>query len=315
MVRSAISLARAYPGGESRKIRQVVAEMDVPATFASQILADLVKSGIATSKAGKDGGYRLSRPPDKIRLLDVVEAGEGPLRAERCALGNGPCRWGEVCPLHETWQAATAALREVLATTTLAELVDNDMALEAGTYDVPADSHRHALPVVEISDTVQVEATRADCAALLETSEGWIAEVVESSYAGAEPYRARLDPVGPPWLGAVTASVSVTSAKRTGDDHSGGARLALAWETMAGSRLASRFEGALGVSELDPRRGQVLLVGRFRPPAELASHTASDVAVQLSHLVVRHFLRNLAGKLEELALTSQEHLLTSSPRS
>jgi len=41
VIRAALALARAYPSGGYRKIREVVAEMDVPSTFASQILADL----------------------------------------------------------------------------------------------------------------------------------------------------------------------------------------------------------------------------------------------------------------------------------
>ena len=130
VMRSAICLARAFERGEGRKIREVVAETDVPKTFASQILADLVRAGLAASKAGREGGYRLVRPPDAVSVLEVVEAAEGPLRAERCALGAGPCRWDAVCPLHETWTAATGALRELLATTTLAELAERDAAIE-----------------------------------------------------------------------------------------------------------------------------------------------------------------------------------------
>jgi len=142
VVRAALCLARAYDSGEQRKIREVVAEMDVPQTYASQILARLVHAKLATAKAGRDGGYRLVRTPDSVSLLDVIEAGEGPLRAERCALGNGPCRWDAVCPLHETWGAAAAALRDTLAQTSLAALVARDEALEAGTYPTPPDSHR-----------------------------------------------------------------------------------------------------------------------------------------------------------------------------
>jgi Rrf2 family iron-sulfur cluster assembly transcriptional regulator len=142
VVRSALCLARAYESGDYRKIREVVAEMGVPRTFASQILGELVRAEIAVSRAGRDGGYRLALPPEKITVLEVVEAGEGQLRAERCALGEGPCRWEMVCPLHDTWQAATAALRDTLAQVNLATLATRDKAMEAGTYPVPDDSHR-----------------------------------------------------------------------------------------------------------------------------------------------------------------------------
>jgi len=142
VVRAAICLAKAWPGGGAVKLRQVVADTAVPPTYASQILGDLVRAGLATSKAGRAGGYRLARPPRTINTLEVVEAAEGPLRAERCALGDGPCRWEAVCPLHDTWIAATEALRRTLARTRLSHLADRDSELELGGQEVPPDSHR-----------------------------------------------------------------------------------------------------------------------------------------------------------------------------
>lgn len=142
VVLSALCLAWAYESGEYRKIREVVSSMKVPQTFASQILAELVRAGLATSKAGKDGGYILTRSPSEITMLEIIEAGEGPLRATRCALKDGPCQWDFVCPLHWIWGDATAAFRNSLASVTLATLVENDKALELGTFPMPSESHR-----------------------------------------------------------------------------------------------------------------------------------------------------------------------------
>jgi Rrf2 family iron-sulfur cluster assembly transcriptional regulator len=144
VVRSALCLARAHESGEYRKIREVVAAMGVPRTYASQILNSLVLGGLATSRAGKDGGYRLARSPETISVLEVVEAGEGPLRPERCALGEGPCRWDSVCPLHEVWSAATEAMCRELGATTLAKLSERDHALERGEI-LEITAHRQGL--------------------------------------------------------------------------------------------------------------------------------------------------------------------------
>ena len=198
VVRSALALARAWPTGEPRKIREVVAEMGVPQTFASQILAELVRAGLASSKAGKDGGYRLSRPPEEIALVDVVEAGEGPLRAERCALGDGPCRWDDVCPLHETWRTATEALREVLGSTTLADLAQRDLDLEAGRASPVADSHRHGPTSVEVDDWVHVEAGIDALGGCIQR-EQVVGQAIEGAYEEADALRAGLAPASPPW--------------------------------------------------------------------------------------------------------------------
>lgn len=142
VVRAAICLARMASDGPPLKLRQVSDEMGVPRTFVSQILGDLVHAGLAVSSFGSHGGYRLARPAAEVTVLAVVEAGEGPLAPERCTLGAGPCRWHTVCPLHETWTATASAVRAALETTTLADLVERDRAIEAGTYPVPADTHR-----------------------------------------------------------------------------------------------------------------------------------------------------------------------------
>ena len=75
-------------------------------------------------------------------MLEIIEAGEGQLRAERCALKDGPCHWGFVCPLHWIWGDAIAALRDTLANVTLATLVANDKALEENIFPMPSESHR-----------------------------------------------------------------------------------------------------------------------------------------------------------------------------
>jgi len=130
VLRSAIYLARSYESGTPKKLRQVSAEMGVPRTFVSQILGDLARAGLAVSFFGTHGGYCLTRPPAEVSLLEVVESAEGALAPETCVLGDGPCRWESVCPLHETWGTAAAALRTVLAATSLADLVERDLEIE-----------------------------------------------------------------------------------------------------------------------------------------------------------------------------------------
>ena len=53
----------------------------MPERFLLQILRNLVTHGILRSTRGVDGGYALTRPPEEISLLDVIEAIEGPMDA------------------------------------------------------------------------------------------------------------------------------------------------------------------------------------------------------------------------------------------
>jgi len=295
VVRSAICLACAYGSGTPKKRHQVSAEMGVPRTFVSQILGDLVHAGLAVSSFGKDGGYRLARPPAEVSLLEVVEAGEGPLAPVTCALGDGPCHWEAVCPLHESWGAASSALRRELAATSLADVAERSGAIEAGTYPVPADAHRRAALTVAVADSVQVELAAPAVAARLRAGGPWLESHVEAASADGEATRMRVGPGGPAWLGKV---VAVHLGQPEGIDEA--LVIPLTWEATGPTGLFPRLEAELRLSALDPQRAELALSGRYRPPLGRAGQVLDETLLtHVASATVRSFLRRLARTLEE----------------
>ena len=131
-VRAALCLARWGADGRYVKIREVAQAMALPARYTPQVLRLLADAGLAEARAGRDGGYRLTRPPGEVALLEVVEAAEGAFTLERCILRGGPCHWEQACAVHAAWSAAVQACRDSLGLTTLADLVEADKRLEAG---------------------------------------------------------------------------------------------------------------------------------------------------------------------------------------
>jgi Rrf2 family protein len=294
VVRSAICLAQSFGAESPKKLRQVSVEMGVPRTFVSQIMGDLVQAGIATSFFGANGGYRLSRPPEQITLLEVVEAGEGRLESDTCVLGDEPCHWESVCPLHETWAAASAALRAELASTTLATLVERDQAIVAGTYHVVG--HRApAAPSVEVSDSVQIEAPIAVIAQRLSGGGAWLVPHLEAARDDGEELLVRVGPGGPTWL-------SKTVALRLGEPvaRDGALIIPLTWEATGPSGLFPRLQGTVRLVELDPDRTEVFLAGRYRPPLGRAGAVLDDALLaRVARATIRSLLRRLARALEE----------------
>lgn len=295
VMRSAISLARAFDGGAPRKIREVVADTEVPQSFASQILADLVRAGLATSKAGRDGGYRLARPPQEISVLEVVEAAEGPLRAERCALGEGPCRWEAVCPLHETWTQATVLLRDLLARTDLAELAARDVAIEMGDYALPADSHRSRPAAVTVSDAVQVELAAPELNVALARFAPDLGRLV-----GAAAQEALADGNGARPRGrrvrAADASL-VPVSENAGSGGPGAARYLLAWR-ITGRGLGSRLEADASIVALDAERSELSVEGTWYQDAEPVARLTAPELERQAQQTLRIFLRRFARALE-----------------
>jgi Rrf2 family protein len=54
----------------------------IPGRFLLKVLKPLVSAGVLQSTKGPNGGYKLTRSPSKITLLEVVEAVDGPVRGE-----------------------------------------------------------------------------------------------------------------------------------------------------------------------------------------------------------------------------------------
>jgi Rrf2 family protein len=103
---------------------------EIPSHYLNKFLQALVRAEILVSTAGVKGGFRLAKPPQKITLLDVVNAIEGPESAFRCTeirqRGAGaPAKRQEFalpCGIAIAMGRAEAAWRRELAAQTIADL-------------------------------------------------------------------------------------------------------------------------------------------------------------------------------------------------
>ena len=68
----------AYNGaGEPVRVRKIGERQAISYRFLEQIFQDLRRAELVAGKRGPGGGYVLTRPPEEITLLQVVEAVDG----------------------------------------------------------------------------------------------------------------------------------------------------------------------------------------------------------------------------------------------
>lgn len=118
--------------------RRIAEAMEIPDRFLPQVLADLARSGLVASTNGKRGGYRLTRDPARLSILEIVETVEGPSRSERCVLEERPCDGRSTCALHPVWAAAQSAFVDVLTTASLADIAERHVAALPGPAQAPS---------------------------------------------------------------------------------------------------------------------------------------------------------------------------------
>jgi Rrf2 family protein len=107
--------------GSSRRVREIAAELGVPATYLAKVLQSLTRAGLLRAMRGPGGGVQLARSPREIYLWDVLSAIEPVGEFERCFLGLGRCNDLNPCPLHEAWAPIRSQILTMLQTKSLWE--------------------------------------------------------------------------------------------------------------------------------------------------------------------------------------------------
>jgi Rrf2 family protein len=92
-----------------------------PQRYLLQILRKLVNAGVLNSVRGVQGGYRLAKPANKIVLLEIVEAVDGPIgQCERVDLPSMSAK--AAAGMVSAFKAVEADARKRLGAITLADL-------------------------------------------------------------------------------------------------------------------------------------------------------------------------------------------------
>jgi len=87
--------------------------------LVAKILTTLSTASLVYGTPGPGGGYSLARPPEEIRLVDIVQLFEQLDRNTRCPYGPDWCGNGDPCPLHDSLLKIRDDMRAFLENTSL----------------------------------------------------------------------------------------------------------------------------------------------------------------------------------------------------
>ena len=124
-LRMMTELAKGYGGGPI-SLGEVSRTEHLPLSYLEQLAAQLRRGGLVESTRGVHGGYRLTRDPLAVSVLDVVRVLEGEVTPVEC-LGQdylpGSCAKEGDCASQPLWQRLKLSIDTVLSQTTLGDLV------------------------------------------------------------------------------------------------------------------------------------------------------------------------------------------------
>lgn len=100
--------------GEVTMVGEIARKMDTPKSFLAKILQKLARANIVQSFRGVKGGFQLARKPKEINLLEVIEAIQGPMVMNICALDKKMCRFSSTCTIHPVWVEVRKQVEKLL---------------------------------------------------------------------------------------------------------------------------------------------------------------------------------------------------------
>ena len=123
-LRAMVCLAQPHVEQDHLSVRSISEQADIPYPIACKLMQKLSRAGIVQSVLGLNGGYALTRPPDKISVSDVIEAIQGPLQLNKCIKTDTPCPKHVDCAVHPLLVDIQHMLDSRLQNTTLEELAN-----------------------------------------------------------------------------------------------------------------------------------------------------------------------------------------------
>ena len=113
--------------GGQLAIRELADQERLPETTVAKIVGRLRRAGVVTAERGRNGGYALTSPADRITIARVVEAFDeriyDPAFCDRMSPGNETCAHSTSCGLRPVWRGLAAVIGDFLAGITVADVI------------------------------------------------------------------------------------------------------------------------------------------------------------------------------------------------
>jgi len=111
-------------------LRDIAQRQQISLQYLEHLITPLITAGMVVSTRGPRGGVWLARPPEEIRLSEVIQLLEGSIAPVECLNNPEICNRSESCATRDIWGELKKAMNGVLESTTLQDLVERQKSKE-----------------------------------------------------------------------------------------------------------------------------------------------------------------------------------------
>ena len=105
-------------------LSEIAERQKISKLYLEIILKKLVAAKLLVGKSGKSGGYKLTRPPEKYTVREILELTEGTIAPVACLKkGAKACPMKKVCPTIGMWEEYRDLISDFFIKKTLKDLI------------------------------------------------------------------------------------------------------------------------------------------------------------------------------------------------
>jgi Rrf2 family cysteine metabolism transcriptional repressor len=111
-------------------LKNIARSQQISVQYLEHLITPLIAGGIVRSTRGARGGVSLTRPPEQIKLSEVVQLLEGSTAPVECVSNPEACSRSELCVTRDIWSELKRVMDGVLDSVTLQDLVERQKQKE-----------------------------------------------------------------------------------------------------------------------------------------------------------------------------------------
>ena len=105
-------------------LKDIAQRQEIPLPYLEHLIAPLIAGGLIRSTRGPQGGVSLLKPPEEIKLSEVIQLLEGSIAPVECVDNPDAYPRSDLCVTRDIWDEVRKAIDGVLESTTLQNLVE-----------------------------------------------------------------------------------------------------------------------------------------------------------------------------------------------
>ncbi len=111
-------------------LKDIAQRQQISLSYLEHLITPLITGGIVRSTRGARGGVLLAKPPEEIKLSEVIQLLEGSIAPVECVNDPRICSRSSFCVTRDIWSELKEAMNGILESTTLQDLVERQKRKE-----------------------------------------------------------------------------------------------------------------------------------------------------------------------------------------